>query len=78
MLLAGVAAALWPHLRTRFVASALAVALALQVNGVHTLSDIVAGVVAGVALWLAVEAISRRLPPPLRSTVPAAPQPASA
>jgi membrane-associated phospholipid phosphatase len=78
MLLAGVAAALWPHLRMRFVAAALAIALALQVNGVHALSDIVAGVVAGVALWLAVEAISRRLPPPRRSVVPAAPQPASA
>ena len=54
MLLAGVAAALSPHLRMRFAAAALAVALALQVNGVHALSDIVAGVVAGVALWLAV------------------------
>ncbi len=79
MLLAGVAAALWPHLRMRFVAAALtAVALALQVNGVHALSDIVAGVVAGMALWLAVEAISAPAAAAAGSAVPVAPQPASA
>jgi len=78
MLLAGVAAALWPHLRIWFVTAALAIALALQLNGVHTLSDIVAGALVGVALWLAVEEISRRLPPPARSAAPAVPRPASA
>jgi membrane-associated phospholipid phosphatase len=77
MVLAGVATTLWPHLRMRFVAAALAVALALQLNGIHALSDIVAGVLAGLALWLAVEEISRRMPPTRRSAAPAAPQPAS-
>jgi membrane-associated phospholipid phosphatase len=79
VLLAGVAGAIWPHLRMRFVAAALAVCLALQLNGVHALSDIVAGAAAGAALWLAVDEISRRLPPPApaRSALPAAPHPAS-
>jgi membrane-associated phospholipid phosphatase len=81
MILAGMATALWPHLRRRFVMAALAVDLALQLNGIHPLSDIVAGALAGAALWLAVESLSRRLPPPSlaapRSVAPAAPQPAS-
>jgi membrane-associated phospholipid phosphatase len=77
MVLAGIATALWPHLRMRFVAAALGIALALQLNGVHALSDIVAGVLAGVALWLAVDGISRRMPPLGRSVAPAAPHPAS-
>ncbi len=77
MLLAGVASALWPHLRVRFAAAAAAIALALQLNGIHALSDIAAGALAGLALWLAVEEISRRMPPAQRAAVPAAPQPAS-
>ncbi|MDX6520243.1 MAG: superfamily [Gaiellales bacterium] len=81
MILAGMASALWPHLRWRFVLAALAVDLALLLNGIHPLSDIVAGGMAGSALWLAVESLSRRLPPrsaaePL-SAAPAAAQPAS-
>lgn len=59
VILAGIAAALWPHLRRRFVLSALAVALALQLNGIHPLSDIVAGLLTGAALWLIVAAVSR-------------------
>jgi membrane-associated phospholipid phosphatase len=77
MVLAGIATALWPHLRMRFVAAALGITVALQLNGVHALSDIVAGVLAGAALWLAVDEISRRLPPLGRSVAPAAPHPAS-
>jgi membrane-associated phospholipid phosphatase len=82
VLLAGIGAALWPHLQRRFVLSALAVALALQVNGIHPLSDIVAGLLTGAALWLAVTAVNRRLGPEPQpagqSDVAAAVRPASA
>jgi membrane-associated phospholipid phosphatase len=77
VVLAGIATALWPHLRMRFVAAALGIALALQLNGVHALSDIVAGALAGAALWLTADGISRRLPSLGRSVAPAAPHPAS-
>ncbi len=80
VVLAGVASALWPHLKARFIAAAAAVSIALQLNGIHALSDIVAGLLVGAALWLAVEELSRRLPPEtagVRSAPPAAPRPAS-
>jgi membrane-associated phospholipid phosphatase len=77
VVLAGTAATLWPHLRRRFVAASLATAAAVQLNGIHPLSDIVAGVLAGTALWLAVEEISRRMPPEPPSASPAAALPAS-
>jgi membrane-associated phospholipid phosphatase len=80
MVLAGAAAMIWPHLRRRFVAAALATAAAVQLNGIHPLSDVVAGVLAGTALWLAVEEISRRMPPQPRAALsasPAAARPAS-
>jgi membrane-associated phospholipid phosphatase len=79
MLLAGVATALWPHLKGRFIAAAAAVSIALQLNGIHALSDICAGLLVGAALWLAVEEISRRQPPTAaaQSAPPAAPRPAS-
>ena len=63
VLIAQVAIELWPRRRAAFYGLVIVTVIAIQLKGIHTISDIAGGLVAGVGLSAAVDLVS----PPMRS-----------
>ena len=63
VLIAQVAIELWPRRRAAFYGLVIVTVIAIQLKGIHTISDIAGGLVAGFGLSAAVDLVS----PPVRS-----------